>query len=78
MLDIRLIIALLMGIYGLVLTTLGLAFTPDSDIAKSAGININLWSGLAMLLLALLFTTWAKLRPLTPPPPSSNQTHEPS
>jgi hypothetical protein len=70
MLDIRLIVALLMAIYGLVLTTLGLAFTPDTDITKSAGININLGTGLALLLLALLFTIWTKLRPLPPPPPS--------
>jgi hypothetical protein len=69
MFDIRLIVALLMGLYGLVLTILGIGFTTDEEIARSAGVNINLWAGLGMLLVALAFVVWARLRPLTVPPP---------
>ncbi|MBK1785858.1 hypothetical protein [Prauserella cavernicola] len=65
--DIRLIIALLMGVYGAVLTVLGIGFTTDEDMAKSADININLWAGLAMLVFAGVFVLWAQLRPLTVP-----------
>jgi hypothetical protein len=65
--DIRLIIALLLGVYGLVLTVLGIGFTTDEEITKSAGVNINLWSGLAMLLAAGLFVLWAWVRPLRVP-----------
>jgi hypothetical protein len=62
--DIRLIIALLVGIYGLVLTVLGLWVTSDEEIEKSAGVNINLWAGLGMLVVAAAFAGWALIRPL--------------
>jgi ABC-type Fe3+-siderophore transport system permease subunit len=65
--DIRLIIAVLAGVYGLVLTVLGLFFMTDDEIAKSAGVNINLWTGIGLLVVALLFVLWARLRPLRVP-----------
>lgn len=65
--DIRLIIALLLGVYGLVLTIMGIWFTTDADKAKAAGVNINLWAGLGMLVFAALFTLWAVARPLLVP-----------
>ena len=65
--DIRLIIALLTGVYGLVITILGLFFTTDEEIKKSAGVNINLWAGLALLVVCVLFVLWARLRPLRVP-----------
>ena len=36
----------------------------DEEIAKADGIRINLWIGLAMLVLGLLFLLWVRLRPL--------------
>jgi xanthine/uracil/vitamin C permease (AzgA family) len=65
--DVRLVIALLVGVYGLVTTVLGIGFTTDEDIDKSAGVNINLWAGIAMLVVAGLFVLWAVLRPLRVP-----------
>ena len=65
--DIRLIIAVLLGIYGLVLTILGLFFVDDKEVAKSADVNINLWTGIAMLVVGALFVLWALLRPLRVP-----------
>ena len=65
--DIRLIIALLTGVYGLVLTILGLFVTSDAEIEKSAGVNINLWTGLALLVVTILFILWVRLRPLRVP-----------
>jgi len=65
--DIRLIIALLTGIYGVVLTVLGLFVTSADEIDKSAGVNINLWAGLALVVVSLLFVGWARLRPLRVP-----------
>jgi protein-S-isoprenylcysteine O-methyltransferase Ste14 len=67
--DIRLIIALLLGIYGLVLTILGLFFVSDEELRKSADVNINLWTGIAMLVVGALFLLWAWLRPLRVPVP---------
>jgi putative Mn2+ efflux pump MntP len=74
--DVRLIIALLLGVYGLVLTVLGLFFVNDADIDKSAGVNVNLWTGLAMLVFCGLFVLWALLRPLRVPerPPTEEST----
>lgn len=74
--DIRLIIALLLGMYGLVLLVLGLFFVPDSDIKKSAGVNINLWTGIAMLVFCVLFVVWARLRPLRIPVRAEESTVE--
>lgn len=72
--DIRLIIALLIGLYGLVLTVLGIGFTSDEEIERSAGVNINLWAGIGMLLVAAAFTLWTVLRPLRVPeePPADS------
>ncbi|OXM67790.1 hypothetical protein [Amycolatopsis vastitatis] len=65
--DIRLIIALLIGVYGVILTIMGAAFTSDEEIAKAADVNINLWAGIGMLVVSALFILWAKLRPLVVP-----------
>jgi len=65
--DIRLVIALLIGVYGVVLTVMGLAFTSDDEIDRSAGVNINLWAGLGMIVVAAAFILWAVLRPLRLP-----------
>jgi hypothetical protein len=64
--DIRVVIALLVGIYGVVLTILGIIADPK-EVDKAAGININLWGGLAMLVFAALFVLWARLRPIVVP-----------
>lgn len=65
--DVRLVIALLIGVYGVVLLVLGLGFTSDAEIDKAAGVNINLWAGIGMVLAAAGFAVWAWLRPLRVP-----------
>jgi hypothetical protein len=65
--DLRLIIAMLFGVYGVVLVVVGLWFTDDDALAKAAGVNINLWAGVGMAVLSAVFTAWATLRPLTVP-----------
>ncbi len=74
--DIRLIIALLLGVYGLVTTVLGIWFTTDDEIERSAGVNINLWAGLGMLVAAALFATWTWVRPLRVPVEEGEQPAE--
>ncbi|WP_328321367.1 hypothetical protein OHA70_24235 [Kribbella sp. NBC_00382] len=64
--DIRVVIALLIAIYGVVLTILGIIADPK-EVDKAAGININLWGGLAMLVFAGIFILWARLRPIVVP-----------
>ena len=66
--DLRTVIAILFIFYGVSLAIMGLFFTTPIDIAKAGGININLWSGIVMILVAAGFFLWARLRPLAPPP----------
>jgi len=65
--DIRVFIGSLIGIYGLVLVLVGLFGTSDSQLAKSDDLNINLWAGLGMVLVAAGFFVWARLRPVIVP-----------
>src|SRR5262249_5164459 len=69
--DVRVVIALLIGVYGLVLTVLGIGFTTDAEIDKAAGVNINLWAGIGMLIVAAVFVLWTRLRPLAIPEPAA-------
>jgi hypothetical protein len=62
--DLRRIIGGLFAVYGVVLTLLGI-FGTHVEKTKAAGININLWTGLAMLVFAALMLTWAITRPLS-------------
>ena len=61
--DVRRLIGALFVVYGVILVILGLGES-DASIDKSAGINVNLWAGLGMLIFGLLFLAWAFLRPL--------------
>src|ERR687894_1629492 len=61
--DLRRIIGGVFVFYGLVLTVLGL-FDSQEEIDRAAGVNINLWAGLGMLVFGLLMILWALTRPL--------------
>ncbi len=50
-------------VLGVLLIVLGV-FDSQEEIDKAAGVNINLWAGLGMLVVGLLFVAWALLRPL--------------
>ena len=61
--DLRMVIGGLLSQYGVVLTVMGL-FASSETKAKAAGININLWAGLVILVGGAIFLAWARLRPL--------------
>ena len=63
--DIRNFIGLLLGLYGIILTLMGLL--GDKELDKTGGVNANLWTGLALLVVAAVFMTWARLRPTVVP-----------
>jgi hypothetical protein len=65
--DIRIFIAMLIGLYGAVLVVTGLVGTSDDELARADGVNINLWAGLGMLVFAACFLAWARLRPVVVP-----------
>ncbi len=75
--DIRLLIGGLFTVYGVMLIVAGF-FTSDSARRKASGININLWLGIGMLVVGLLFLLWRQLAPLrVQPNPTENRTDEP-
>lgn len=63
--DVRTIIGGLLGIYGVILTLMGLF--ADTEEEKTGGVNANLWAGLALLAVAAVFMIWWKLRPIVVP-----------
>lgn len=65
--DLRLVIAMLFAVYGVVLVVVGLGFTDDADLDRADGLNINLWSGVGMVVLAAVFAGWAFARPVVVP-----------
>jgi hypothetical protein len=64
--DLRVLIGALFTFYGIVLIITGLV-AGAADERKAAGVDINLWMGLGMLVLGLLFLLWWRLRPLPAP-----------
>ncbi|MFJ9905064.1 hypothetical protein ACIRVK_19560 [Streptomyces sp. NPDC101152] len=63
--DLRRIIGGLFVLYGVIVTIAGIT-DGQAAIDKAQGVNINLWTGIGMLLLGIFFLAWLKLRP-TPP-----------
>jgi hypothetical protein len=61
--DLRRIIGGLFVIYGIVLTIVGAADSQE-EIDKAAGVQINLWTGIGLLVIGGLFLLWAFTRPL--------------
>jgi hypothetical protein len=67
--DIRRVIGGLFVVYGVLVGGAGL-FDSSAEIDKAQGVRINLWAGLAMLVLGLLFLLWQWWRPAEPPRPT--------
>lgn len=57
LLDLRFIIAALFAIFGVIVTLTGVFATP-AEVAKAAGINISLWTGIGLLLVSGFFALW--------------------
>jgi hypothetical protein len=65
--DIRRLIGGLFILYSLILIALGL-FGSHEVKNKAAGINVDLWTGLGMLVFGALMIFWALSRPVAPEP----------
>ena len=65
--DIRIIIASLIGLYGVILVITGL-FSSEAQAEKASGLNINIIAGIVMILFAAAFIAWARIRPIVVPP----------
>jgi hypothetical protein len=62
--DLRTVIAILFAFYGVVLVIMGLVTATPENTAKSGGLNLNLWTGVGMLVIAAIFIVWARMKPL--------------
>jgi uncharacterized oligopeptide transporter (OPT) family protein len=61
--DLRRIIGGVFLAWGILLIILGLTGS-ETENNKAAGININLYAGIGMLIVAIVFLVWAFTRPL--------------
>jgi hypothetical protein len=64
--DVRRVIGGLFIVYGVIVTLIGL-FDDPAEIEKAEGVRINLWMGLAMLVLGGPFLLWQRLNPTKAP-----------
>jgi hypothetical protein len=64
LLDIRRIIGGVLLLYGLLITAAGI-FGSDDDKHQAAGVNVNLYAGLAILVGGVLFLVWAFATPFS-------------
>ncbi|GAA1926184.1 hypothetical protein [Nocardioides hwasunensis] len=63
--DIRNIIGALMGVYGIILALAGLFGEHEPE--KTGGVNANLWTGIALIVVSAAFIGWAQLKPIVVP-----------
>lgn len=61
--DLRRIIGGLLIVYGIILVIAGVTDSAE-EVRQAAGIRINLWAGIGMLVVGALFWAWALWRPL--------------
>jgi hypothetical protein len=62
--DVRNVIAALIGFYGVVLVIVGLVDHGAAALKKAGGVNANLWVGICLIVFALGFALWSRLRPI--------------
>ena len=65
--DIRRLIGGLFAVYAVILIVLGIVGSHTVK-HKADNINIDLWTGIGMLVFAVLMIVWALARPIMPEP----------
>ncbi len=70
--DVRRVIGGLFVVYGVLVGIAGLLDSP-AEVDRAQGVRINLWAGLGMLILGLLFLLWQWLRPSRAPEPEPGE-----
>jgi hypothetical protein len=73
--DLRRILGALFVLYGVICLVVGLV-DPAADTAKTGGIQINLWTGVGMLVAGILFFVWDHFAPVPAEDILGNVEHE--
>jgi len=63
--DIRNFIGALLGLYGVILTFMGIF--GDKAYDKTGNIDANLYAGLVLLVISAFFFVWARIKPIIVP-----------
>jgi hypothetical protein len=63
--DIRNFIGALLGLYGLILTLLGIF--GDKAYDRTGDVNANLYAGIVLLVMSAFFIVWARIKPIVVP-----------
>jgi hypothetical protein len=73
--DIRTFIGALLGFDGVVILLMGLFGDQSTSTDSAPPININLVAGIGLIITAVFFETWKRLRPVkvVEPPPGSDE-----
>ena len=61
--DLRELIAGIFVVFGILLIVVGLLDGP-AELDKASGVRINLWTGIGMVVLGLVFVAWRLWKPL--------------
>ena len=61
--DIRAIIAMVLGLLGIFLVVCGFAVDGPSEMARTGGINANLWAGIGLAVIGAFMGAWWWIRP---------------
>lgn len=61
--DLRELIAGIFIVFGILLIVVGL-LDGQAELAKASGVRINLWTGIGMVVLGIVFVVWRVWRPL--------------
>ncbi len=75
--DIRNIIAALIGAYGIILVLMGIFANGPDEQRRTGDVNANLWAGLVMLVFAIAFAVWSRVRPVVVDPKEIDTDHRP-
>lgn len=61
--DLRRILGMIFVVYGVVVTAVGL-IDPVADTALTTGLPINLWTGVIMFIVGIVFFVWDHFNPV--------------
>lgn len=74
--ELRTIIAILFGVYGVFCVIWGIGFTTAAEIRRGAGINMNLLMGIVMLVASVGFSLWVVARPVEIEPRKQDESED--